>query len=96
MLVLSFATLLAPKGSNTQHSPWCRLQVPVAVLAVHTAFHILYTGRGCRSRMLCEVQAQSACGGAGTSHHTSSVTGLTLVTPRWARQQNLDRVEVRL
>lgn len=41
-----------------------RLQVPVAVLAVHTAFHILYTG-------------------------------LTLVTPRWARQQNLDRVEAK-
>ena len=45
--------------------------------------------------MLCEVQAKGACGSASTSHHNSCVTGLTLVTPQWARQQNLDRVEVR-
>ena len=47
------------------------------------------------STMLCKVQAEGACGSASTSHHILLVTGLTLVTPQWARQQNLDRVEVR-
>ena len=36
----------ANKQQSMQHGPWCRLKLPVAVLAVHAAFHVLYTGRG--------------------------------------------------